>query len=156
MTTLQRAKELIEKIQYATVATVSAEGHPWNAPVFVAYDPHYNFYWGTDRNSQKSKNILNNNHAFLSIYDSTAFVGTGEGVYIEAAATEIQHAHEIEAAHKLLSDRHRVPYWKLEQLQGNSPIRLYKATPNKIWINSEAIRDGYNVDVRLELKLTEL
>jgi general stress protein 26 len=153
MTTSQRAKELIEKIQYAAVATVSGDGRPWNAPVFVAYDSNYNFYWGTDHNSQKSKNIYNNDHVFLVLYDSTAPAGKGEGVYIEATAAEIKHAQEIERAHKLLCDRHVAPYWKLQQLQGSAPVRLYKAIPSKIWMNGGGTNDGHYVDIRVEVKL---
>jgi hypothetical protein len=42
----RRAKEIIEKIQYATIASVTEHGMPWNSPVFTAYDKNFNFYWG--------------------------------------------------------------------------------------------------------------
>lgn len=149
----ERAKEIISKIIYITVATVSKDGHPWNAPVFAAYDKNYNFYWGTYKESQKSKNILSNKNIFLVIYDSNAAPGTGEGVYIKAIATEMDNPKEIEFAHKLLSDRHIAPYWKLEQVQGNRPIRLYKAVPQKVWINTEGEVDGNYIDTRTEIEL---
>lgn len=151
--TAQRARAIIEKVTYAAVATVSENGQPWNAPVFVAYDTDYNFYWGTYRQSQKSKNIRANKDVFLVLYDSTAAPGTGEGVYIKATAQELNDPREIERAHKLLWDRHIVPYWKLDQVLGDAPIRVYKAAPQKIWMNGEGQDNGNYIDTRIEVKL---
>ena len=153
MTSSERAKEIIEKVPYITIATVSENGMPWNAPVFAAYDENYNFYWGTYIDSQKSKNIRINKNIFLVIYDSTAPPGKGEGVYIRATATELSDPKEIASAHKLLWDRHIVPYWKLYQVQGDAPIRLYKAVPEKVWMNGEGEVNGNYIDIRVEIKL---
>jgi len=89
MTNEERAKTVIKKISYITVATVSEDGMPWNAPVFAAYDENYNFYWGTYRDSQKSKNIRHNKNVYLVIYDSNDPPGEGFGVYIKATAEEL-------------------------------------------------------------------
>lgn len=150
---IEKAKAIIKKIPYITIATISEEGMPWNAPVFAAYDKNYTFYWGTYRDSQKSKNIRANKNVFLVIYDSTVGPGKGEGVYIKATAEELNDPKEIEMAHKLLWDRHVVPYWKLEQVQGKAPVRLYKATPEKVWMNGEGEVDGNYIDIRVEVKL---
>ena len=147
------AKEVIEKINYITLATVDEKGNPWNSPVFAAYDKDYNFYWGTHRDSQKSNNIRINKNIFLVIYDSTVPDGQGKGVYIKATAKELNDPKEIEFAHKLLTKRHTSPYWKLEQVQGNAPIRLYKATSKKIWMNGEGEKDGHYIDTRVEIHL---
>ena len=149
----KRAKEIIERVPYVTIATVTKDGLPWNAPVFAAHNKEYNFYWGTYRNSQKSVNIRGNKNVFLVIYDSTAAPGKGEGVYIKATAMELEDPKEIEAAHKLLWDRHVVPYWKLEQVQGDAPIRLYKAVPEKVWISGEGKEKGHYIDTRVEIQL---
>jgi len=153
MTNEERAKAVIKKIPYITIATISEDGMPWNAPVFAAYDENYNFYWGTYRNSQKSKNIRHNKNVFLAVYDSNDPPGEGFGVYIKAIAEELTDTKEIEFAHKLLWDRHIVPYWKLEQVQGDTPIRLYKAMPEKVWVNGEGRENGNYIDIRIEIKL---
>lgn len=150
---VKRAKEVIKKIPYITIATISEDGMPWNAPVFAAYDEKYNFYWGTYRNSQKSKNIRHNKNVFLVIYDSSDPPGEGFGVYIKATAEELSDKKEIEFAHKLLWGRHIVPYWKLEQVQGDAPIRLYKAVPEKFWVNDDGEINGNYIDVRHEVEL---
>ena len=153
MTRDERAKALIAKIPYIVVATIFKDGMPWNAPVFTAYDEKYNFYWGTYRDSQKSRNIRHNKNVFLVIYDSNDPPGEGFGVYIKAVAEELSDLKEIEFAHKLLWNRHVVPYWKLEQVQGDAPIRLYKAVPEKAWVNGEGRENGHYIDTRIEIKL---
>jgi general stress protein 26 len=154
MPTSEKAKEIIRKIAYITIASVSEKGEPWNAPVFSAYDKNYNFYWGTYRNSQKSQNIRANKNVFLVIYDSTVAPGSGEGTYIKASATELEDPKEIAFAHQLLWDRHVVPYWKLEQVQGDAPIRLYKAVPEKVWMNGGDKVGGNYIDTRVEIDLS--
>ena len=153
MPTAKRAKEIIEKVIYITVASISEDGMPWNAPVFAAYDEHYNFYWGTNRNSQKAKNIRNNKNVFLVIYDSTVPAGEGEGVYVKATAHELEDPKEIESAHSLLQKRRPVPYWKLEAVQGEGPIRLYKAVPEKVWMNDGSRINDVYIDTRTEITL---
>ncbi len=153
MDNIAKAKEIIKKILYITIASISDDGMPWNAPVFAAYDEKYNFYWGTYRNSQKSKNIRVNKNIFFVIYDSTAPAGKGKGVYIKATATELDDPEEINLAHRLICDRHIAPYWKLAQVQGGAPIRLYKATPEKVWINGGGEENGHYIDTRIEVNL---
>jgi general stress protein 26 len=148
-----RARDIIEKVPYMAIASVDEAGMPWNAPVFTAYDQSYNFYWGTYINSQKSKNIRNNGHVFLVLYDSTAPAGEGEGVYIKARASELTDQKEIELAHTLLTTRHAAPYWKIEEVQGTAPIRLYKAVPEKVWLNGEGNEGGKYIDVRIAVNL---
>lgn len=147
------AKQIIEKIPYITLATVDEKGMPWNAPVFAAYDKDYNFYWGTHVDSQKARNIKKNENVFITIYDSTVTPGDGTGVYIKAVAKELTDPQEITFAHKLIWDRHVVPYWKLEEVQGTAPIRLYKAIPEKVWMNGEGEKDGHYIDTRVEIQL---
>jgi uncharacterized protein YhbP (UPF0306 family) len=153
MPTAQRAREIIRNIPYITIASVDLDGQPWNAPVFAAYDKEFNFYFGTYKDSQKAINIRTNSNIFIVIYDSTSPAGTGEGVYMRAVAKELVGPGEVKVAHKLLSDRHVVPFWKLEQCSGNSPIRLYKAVPQTVWMNGEGKDNGHYIDTRVELQL---
>ena len=74
----QRAKEILAKMQYATVATTTPDGKPWNSPVAHEIDENYVIYWFSDRENQHSKNVRANPYAFIVIYDSTAPECTGE------------------------------------------------------------------------------
>ena len=136
-----------------SLATVSEQGNPGNAPVFFAYDDKYCFYWGSYKDAQHSKNIRQNGKTYFVIYDSTVPAGSGKGVYVQADAKELSDKDEITLAHKLLWDRHTVPYWMIEQFFDNAPIRIYKAVPQKIWINGEEKACGHYVDTREEVHL---
>ena len=154
--TLGKAKEIIEKIQYITIATSSKDGVPWNTPVYSAYDEDYNFYWASWKENQHSKNIAENNKVFLVIYDSTVPEGTGEGVYIQAKAYELDDEKEIEHALSYLDGRvhkKKDPKIRIAQFQGDKPRRVYKAVPEKVWMNDEGDINGEYIDKRVEIDL---
>lgn len=146
----EKAKKILNNICYATLATVSADGQPWNSPVYCAYDESYNIYWGSHIDSQHTKNIRSNGKAFIVVYDSTIEPGLGEGVYIQAECIELTDEAEIAVAHKLIQDRRPSPYWKLEEVQPDKPVHLFKAIPQKIWMNGEGQKNGQYIDIRVE------
>jgi general stress protein 26 len=148
-----RAKEIIEQINYITIASVTKDGLPWNSPVFSYYDDDYNFYWGTHKDSQKAQNIRENSNVFLVIYDSTVAPGTGEGVYIKATAEQITEPNEVKRVFELLKNRHATEFWDFAALGDNGPIRLYKAVPQQAWMNDGGTRDGHYIDTRTEIEL---
>lgn len=146
-----RIKLIIKKINYATLATVSKEGEPWNTPVYFAYDKDYNIYWGSHTDSQHSKNIHSTGKVFIVVYDSTAPVGTGEGVYIRATCAELSKVEAIKAAYTVIVSRRQIPYFPLNKLHGINRIRLYKAVPQEVWTNDIGkLKDGTTIDVRLK------
>jgi nitroimidazol reductase NimA-like FMN-containing flavoprotein (pyridoxamine 5'-phosphate oxidase superfamily) len=147
------AKEIIEKILYVTVATVDENGQPWNSPVYSAYDEDYNFYWASWKDNQRSKNIRANSKVFLVIYDSTVPEGTGEGVYIQALATELADPDEISRASELLAKRKNKDPRPAEQYLSEYPRRIYKAETVKAWMNGSDEIDGNYVDKLVEVQL---
>ncbi|HET9850596.1 MAG TPA: pyridoxamine 5'-phosphate oxidase family protein [Candidatus Saccharimonadales bacterium] len=147
------APEIIQKIIYMTLATANAEGQPWNTPVFCAYDQDFNFYWGSSKTSRHSKNISANPRVFISIYDSTVPAGEGEGVYIKAKAQELSSPADRRFAHNLLQARRIIPFWKEEYFSDESPIALYKAVPEKVWVNDGQKINGVYEDIRKEVRL---
>jgi general stress protein 26 len=150
----KRAKEIIEQIRYITIASVTENGMPWNSPVFAAYDEDYNFYFGTHTDSQKAKNIKNNPNVFITIYDSTVPPGTGEGVYIKATVQQINDLDEIKRLLRdVLMPRHDNHFWDIAAISGDGPVRLYKATPQKAWMNDDGQKNGHYVDIRTEIQL---
>ncbi|MBI2010113.1 MAG: pyridoxamine 5'-phosphate oxidase family protein [Candidatus Chisholmbacteria bacterium] len=152
-----QAKGIIKKILYITIATSSKDGQPWNSPVYSAYDQSYNFYWNSWKDNRHSKNIASNPKVFLVIYDSTVVEGTGRGVYIQARASMLTDEKEIEYARSLLEKRKTKPSSKLrspKEFMGDYPRRVYKAIPEKVWINTDGNINGNYVDKRVEVKLT--
>lgn len=149
----KRAKEIIEKIDYITIASVTPEGMPWNSPVYSAFDDDYNFYWGTHIDSQKAKNIQNNENVFLVIYDSTVPPGTGEGVYVQAKSRQLSEPDEIQHAYETLRNRRPTHFWEPEAFSEEGPIRLFIAEPQKAWMNDEDNKKGHYIDTRTEIQL---
>jgi len=152
----EKARKIIEKILYITIATVSKDGRPWNSPVYSAFDKNYNFFWASWKENQHSKNIRENNQIFIVIYDSTVAEGTGEGVYIQAKGYELGDEKEIKHALIYLDGRvnkKKDPKTRIAQFQGDKPRRIYKAVPEKVWINGEGDINGNYVDKRVEINL---
>jgi len=147
----QKAKEILSKIQYATIATVTPEGKPWNSPVAHEIDENNIIYWFSDKENQHSKNVRENPFAFIVIYDSTAPEGTGEGVYIEADVEELADADEINNIRnakkgKVVDDAN--------EFLGDAVRRCYKATPKRMWMNDAEEKDGKFIrDYRVEVNL---
>ena len=150
-----KAQAIIKQIKYATIATISLDGQPWNSPVYTAFDNHLNFYWFSDKDSQHSKNIRDTGKCFIVIYDSTAPEGTGEGVYIQASAQELSDDAVLKA--KAICDA-RIGKEKdrnISNYTGEASLRGYKAAPIKMWMNDDAKNaDGsYLKDIRVEITL---
>ncbi len=150
---LKRAKKIIAEILYITIATTSKDGQPWNSPVYSAFDQEYNFFWISSPNSQHSRNIKENSRVALVIYDSSVAEGTGEGVYIQAKADELSNESEITHALKYIYGRiGKSPRLASEYLNQN-PRRVYKAIPERFWMNTDEKINGHHVDKRVEIKI---
>ena len=146
----KRAREIVDMVSYITIASVSADGEPWNSPVFAAHDGEYRFYWCSYHGTQHSQNIRATGRVFLAVYDSTVPVGAGECVYIKGTAKQLTDPVEIATARRLLQARCPVP-WPLDDLDGDAPMRLYQAVPERIWMNGSAQVNGRSVDARIEV-----
>src|SRR5579863_9582560 len=120
---LNRATEIIKAINYATLATVTPEGKPWNSPVAHTYDDNLNIYWFSDKEGQHSRNVQQNGHVFIVIYDSTVPEGQGEGVYIQANVEELRNPEAISYARRLKKGPdHDAP----DDFMGDAVRRVYK------------------------------
>ncbi len=151
----KRAVEIIKQIRYATLATVTPDGLPWNSPVAHEYDSDLNVYWVSDKEGQHSKNVTNNSRVFIVIYDSTVPEGDGEGVYIQASVEQVTDPDEILKVRRIKkgSDFEQSP----DSLLGESVRYMYKATPEKVWMNDAEIEEGVFIrDYRVDLSLENL
>lgn len=148
-----RARRIIEKILYITIATSTKDGKPWNSPVYSAFDEDYNFFWASDKNGQHSKNIAENEDIFIVVYDSTVPEGTGEGVYIKAKAYALEDEKEIQHALECLDARVGKKPHDPKGFLGDMPRRAYKAVPEKFWVNDDGDINGNYIDIRIEVDL---
>lgn len=150
---IDSAVNILKNVKYASVATASGKGVPWNSPLAVAYDNELNIYWFSDKNKVHSGNIRQNNQTFLVIYDSTLPSDDSVGIYIKATSTEVNDLGTIITARKAFGSSTD----NLERFMGDTPIRCYKTVPEKVWINdAEYLGDDAWRDFRVELKINEL
>lgn len=157
----QWAKDMVQRIMYITIASVSQDGEPWNSPVYAAYDNGGTFYWTSSPESQHSRNISEHSGVFIVIYDSTVPEGTGVGaVYIEARASVIDDPDEIEIARAHTNGRvgKTDSVGTAEQFGPGAVRRVYKAEPVRAWVNTDELdQDGaWLRDVRAEIPLSSL
>ena len=115
-----------------TIATVCADGSPWNTPVAPTPSNDLVFRWGSNEESIHSQNIRKEKRVFVVVYDSRAPEGTGEGVYMKGVAEE------------------------LAEYEGT--LKMYHFIPEKIWINDEEKNDdgSFKKDIRIELNVDDL
>lgn len=149
-----KAKKIIAEILYVTIATVDSNGHPWNTPVYAAYDEHYNFYWASWTESVHSRNIRQNPNVCLVIYNSTVPEGTGEGVYVTATACALTEPPLVERALCHYYGRIDKLSPDVSRFLGDSPRRIYKAVSQQFWVNGYRDIRGMQVDTRVEVTLT--
>lgn len=148
------AQKIIDEIQYATIATVSTNGDPWNTPVFCAHDG-YTIYWSSHPKSTHSQNIAANGKAFITIYNSKASEGEGVGLYLRTTVRVLEDEKEIARALDLLGKRRGKPFSHPEKFTDSGTQRIYEARPLRIWINdADQDADGdFIKDYRVELGL---
>lgn len=145
-----KAKSVIENISFMVVAT-SDGSHPWNSPVYVAFDEHYNFYWNSWVENVHSKNIASNKKVFCIIFDSTVAKGDGEGVYFQGKASAIEELSEISKGLNLICKRKGRASLDVNDFIGDKPRRVYKFVPEKVWVNNREFVDGAKIDNRVEI-----
>ena len=126
--------EVLDRIEHATVATVSVENQPWNTPVYFARDGH-RLYWISRHDAQHSMNVRHNGRAFLVIYDSISEDFTAAGVFIEAEVSELSTEDDVAAAVSLIYRRRNKPVPVASAFRDPSPQRVYRATARRVWTN---------------------
>jgi|SRR3989338_6600138 len=150
---VNKARKVIDKILYITLATCDQKANPWNSPVYSAFDKNYIFYWASWSQNQHSKNIRENSNVFVVIYDSTVPESTGFGVYMKGKAYELglKDSLEIMKALKLLYHRKNKKPRTFKEFLGIFPRRVYKFVPEQVWVNGDGkIKNNY-VDRRVEM-----
>ena len=126
------AIEILKNMKYMTIATVCEDGSPWNTPVAPNLKNDLTFTWGSNENSVHSQNVRREKRVFIVIYDSHAEEGAGEGIYMKGIAEELNEYEEV--------------------------LKMYKFTPENIWINDEENNEdgSFKRDIRIELDLSSL
>jgi general stress protein 26 len=147
----EKARSVLDSINYIAIATVDETGEPWNTPVAsFHFNNDYTLYWASWQENQHSKNIRATGKAFVVVYDSTpADSRPSAGVYMQGQALELFDEKEVIRAALVFKDD---PYNPSDgkQYLGEYPRRIYKFVPSKIWTNNDEKINNKFIDVRVE------
>lgn len=139
-------QRLLRTVPYVTVATVCADGTPWNTPLVGYFDGNLNLYWSSDTESQHSQNIAANSVISVVVYDSSLPLGQGEALYLKMKAKRLENQAQITQAKRIYLDRYGEDGH--EAFEGDCPRRIYKASLVKAWFNTDGKRGGHFIDTR--------
>jgi nitroimidazol reductase NimA-like FMN-containing flavoprotein (pyridoxamine 5'-phosphate oxidase superfamily) len=127
------AKGVLTENRYLTLATCSADGVPWAAPLMYAVDQEDRFYWVSAWDAVHSRNLIENPSAALVIYNSDPGYGKAQALYCKARATVLEDAElalgcEIFYRMRYPDDEERaIKGRKPADFVGDSPRRMYVA-----------------------------
>jgi nitroimidazol reductase NimA-like FMN-containing flavoprotein (pyridoxamine 5'-phosphate oxidase superfamily) len=121
---------VVDANRYMVLATADAEGRPWGSPVYFAHEGYREFFWVSSPEVTHSRNIAVRAEVGIVVFDSGVEIGTGQGVYMAGVAEEV--VEEKAAVHGLevfsrRSVEHGGRVWTLDDVRGDSGIRLYRA-----------------------------
>src|SRR5579871_5185882 len=93
-------EKIIKINNYITLATIDSSGLcPLVTPVFFANNIDFtNFYWVSSVTSQHSQNIEYNSQISAVIFDSSAQIGDGFGIFMIGTCNIITNHDEIKFA----------------------------------------------------------
>lgn len=126
--TAEHARGIVDASRYLVLATADAQGRPWSTPVYFAHVGCREFFWVSSPEAVHSRNIAVRPEVGIAVFDSSAEIGTGQGVYVSAVAAELvdgaERALEVFSRRSLL---HGGRVWTLDDVRGDSGMRLYRA-----------------------------
>jgi nitroimidazol reductase NimA-like FMN-containing flavoprotein (pyridoxamine 5'-phosphate oxidase superfamily) len=141
-------REIIDRSLYMVIATADQSGQPWASPVYFAPSEYRELFWVSAPEATHSVNLRDRREVGIVIFDSSAPIGTGRGVYISGVAQELP-AHECAEGIAVFSQRsvaHGGEEWTVEDVREPARLRLYRATAEAVYVLDE---HDQRVEVRL-------
>ena len=147
----QTVRDIIEASRYLVLATADATGRPWSSPVYFAHIGFAEFYWVSSPGVTHSVNIAVRPEVGIAIFDSQAAIGTGQGVYMSAAATLVEGGETARgiAAFSARSVAHGGQAWASQDVRPGAGLRLYRATADAHWILAKDGQPDHRIPVPL-------
>jgi len=152
----QKAIEVIKKIEYLNISSITPDGEPWGSPVYTAFDKELNFYWLSWKENQHSKNIQSSPNVFITIYDSTVPCGTGLGVYMKGTVKKLTSPIELGKVLITFYKRRNKDPRNVKHFLSKYPRRVYKFTPTQAWVNGDSEIKGNFIDIRKDVSLEKI
>jgi nitroimidazol reductase NimA-like FMN-containing flavoprotein (pyridoxamine 5'-phosphate oxidase superfamily) len=129
------ARAIIDANLYLTLGTADAQGRPWTTPVYFAHADGRDFYWVSTTDAQHSRHIAERPQVSMVIFDSTVQPYHGRAVYASGEAHEVT-ADDLDRALAVYPrpDGGGATPVTREDVTGESPYRLYRASASEMWV----------------------
>jgi hypothetical protein len=122
-------RSIVDASLYMVLGTSDATGAPWASPVYFAHDGFRDVLWVSKPGARHSVNIGVRADVSIVVFDSSASIGEGRGVYMAAVAEELA-GREAERGIEVFSRRavsHGGAAWAIDQVRAPARHRLYRA-----------------------------
>ncbi len=151
----KKAKLLIAKNIFMSLATSDRKGNCWVAPVnYFYYDSAYNFYFVSSRRSTHIKHITQNPNVALAIFDSRARGKDVDGIQIKGRASVVGR-NELA---KVLGEFSKARVfgdasYGMDKFERNGIYRFIKVTTIKAYKTDYSNWDKEHIDCRVAVEL---
>ncbi|MBE2320624.1 pyridoxamine 5'-phosphate oxidase family protein [Solirubrobacter sp. CPCC 204708] len=118
------------------LGTVFETGEPWVTPVWFAFRDHVRFHWVSSPTAKHSLNLAARPQVAISIFDSSVPVGGAQAVSMKGMAEELT-GEELQRGIDVFDRASRSDNgrgWELDEIRGESLLRLYRATVSEHWV----------------------
>jgi dihydrofolate reductase/uncharacterized protein YhbP (UPF0306 family) len=135
-------RAIVDAARYMTLGTADESGRPWVSPVWYAHQDHREFFWVSDPNARHSRNVAARPEVSLVVFDTTAAIGTGRGVYVTAVAEQLS-GDELERGIAVFSRRsltQGAAAWTSDDVLPPARLRLYRATASEAYLGEHDVR----------------
>jgi Pyridoxamine 5'-phosphate oxidase len=124
------------------LGTADESGSQWTSPVYFAVSDYTDFYWVSLPDAQHSRKLAARSEVSIVVFDSSALIGTGQGVYMTAQAEELIGS-ELERGIVVFSRRsqeHGGKPWNADDVQPPAP--LFRASATQHWTLDPTAKPG--------------
>jgi hypothetical protein len=143
------ARGIIDSNLYMVLGTADEAGHPWVSPVYYAPGGYTEFYWVSSPEAAHSRNLSARPELSIVIFNSQVPIGTGQGVYVAAAAREVA-GRDLDGGIEVFSQRslaHGGSEWTLKDVQPPERLRLFRAIASEHWVLDPDVRGDHRTPV---------
>jgi pyridoxamine 5'-phosphate oxidase-like protein len=145
------ARSVIDANRYMTLGTTEPDHRPRVSPVYFTHAAYRRFYWVSSPSARHSGNLTERPAVAIVIFDSTAEIGAGRAVYVDANALMIPEEElPRRCAEAFTGGGPDAVAFAPEELSGDADLRLYcaKATGFELHVPGRDPRYGSGVDTR--------
>jgi hypothetical protein len=146
-----RARRVIDGNRYLTLGTTGPDHRPRVSPVYFTHVGYGEFYWVSSPSAHHSVNVAQRPDVAIVIFDSTAAIGEGRAVYVDARAGQVPDDElPRRCAEAFARPAPGVKAFTPDDFTGDADLRLYlaRATGHELHVPGRDPEYGTGIDSR--------